>query len=63
MPEFLPMSIRRILLVAERERERLNTGIEEPDLELTIGDRSRLSNQLIQADRVVVARTYVSAFA
>ena len=40
---------------AERERERLNTGIEELDLELAIGDRSRLSNQLVQADGVVVA--------
>jgi hypothetical protein len=34
---------------AERERERLHTGIEELDLELAIGDRSRLTNQLIQA--------------
>jgi hypothetical protein len=33
---------------AERERERLHTGIKELDLELAIGDRSGLSNQLIQ---------------
>ena len=34
---------------AERERERLHAGIEELDLELSIADRSRLSEQLIQA--------------
>ena len=36
-------------LLAEREGERLHTGIEKLDFELAIGDRSRLSNQLIQA--------------
>jgi hypothetical protein len=43
----------------QRERERLHTGIEELDLELWIDDRSRLSNQLIEAlvgDRVVAFR-------
>src|SRR5947208_1333286 len=51
---------------AERERERLHTGIEELDLELAIGDRSRLSNQLIQAllgDRAVALVVYVSSMA
>ena len=33
---------------AERERERLDAGIEELDLELAIDDRLRLSDQLIQ---------------
>jgi hypothetical protein len=34
---------------AERERERFHAGIEKLDLELSIGDRSRLSNQLLEA--------------
>src|SRR5262245_64566102 len=34
---------------AERERERLHAGVEELDLEPSIGDRSRLPDQLIQA--------------
>ena len=49
---------------AERERERLHTGIEELDLELAIGDRSRLSNQLIQAllgDRAFTLVVYVTS--
>src|SRR4051794_22726478 len=51
---------------AERERERLHTGIEELDLELSIDDRSRLSNQLIQAlldDRSVALVVHVSSIA
>ena len=49
---------------AERERERLHTGIEELDLELAIGDRSRLSNQLIQTllgDRSFTLVVYVTS--
>src|ERR1700704_1048894 len=37
------------LRLAERERERFHAGIEKLDLELTLVDRSRLPNQLIQA--------------
>jgi hypothetical protein len=49
---------------AERERERLHTGIEALDLDLAIGDRSRLSNQLIQAllgDRAHTLVVYVTS--
>jgi hypothetical protein len=35
----------------ERKGERSQAGIEELDLELAIGNRSRLSNQLIKALR------------
>ena len=51
---------------AERERERFHAGIEELDLELSIGDRSRLSNQLIQAllgDRAVALVVDVTSMA
>ena len=51
---------------AERERERLHTGIEELDLELSLGDRSRLSNQLIQAllgDRAVTLLICITSMA
>ena len=51
---------------AERERERLHAGIEKLDLELSIGDWSRLSNQLIQAllgDRAVALLVYVTPVA
>src|SRR5689334_18702954 len=34
---------------AECERERLHTGLQELDLELAVGDRSGLANQLVQA--------------
>jgi len=37
------------LVSTERERERLGTAIEELDREQTIGNRSRLPNELIHA--------------
>ena len=49
---------------AERERERLHASVEELDLELSIADRSRLSEQLIQAlfdGRAVAAGVHVAA--
>ena len=49
---------------AERERERLHASIEELDLELSIADRSRLPDQLIQAlfaGRAVAAGVDVAA--
>ena len=48
---------------AERERERLHAGIEELDLELSIDDRLRLSDQLIQPlfdHRAVAALVHVA---
>jgi hypothetical protein len=51
---------------AEGERERFHIGIEELDLEPSIGDRSGLSNQLIQAllgDRAVALVVDVSSMA
>ena len=51
---------------AERERERFHAGIEKLDLELPLGDRSRLSNQLIQAllgDRAVAFVVDISSWA
>ena len=38
----LPLNV--LVASAERERERLHTGIEELDLELSIDDRLRLSD-------------------
>jgi hypothetical protein len=35
------------IVLAERERERLHASVEELDLELSIDDRPRLSDQLI----------------
>jgi hypothetical protein len=37
------------MVSAERERERLHARIEEFDLELTLGDGSGLSDQLVQS--------------
>ena len=51
---------------AERERERRHTGIEELDFELALGDRSGLSNQLIQAwlrNRAVTFVVYITSMA
>jgi hypothetical protein len=51
---------------AEREGERFHAGIEKLDLELSIDDRFRLSNQLIQAlvrDRPVTLLVYITAMA
>ena len=49
---------------AARERERLHASVEELDLELSIADRSRLSEQLIQAlfdGRAAAAGVHVAA--
>jgi hypothetical protein len=51
-------------LLAEREGERLHTGIEKLDFELAIGDWPRLSNQLIQpmlADGAGTSIVYVAS--
>ena len=51
---------------AERESERFHAGIEKLDLELSIDDRSRLSNQLIQPllrDRAITSLVYVTSMA
>ena len=48
----------------KRERKRLHTGIKELDLKLPIGDRSRLSNQLIQTligERAFTLVVYVTS--
>jgi hypothetical protein len=50
----------------EREGERFHAGFEKLDLELSVGDRSRLSNQLIQAllgDRAVTLRVDITSMA
>src|SRR5437867_5903944 len=50
----------------KRERERFDARIEELDLELSLGDRPRLSNQLIQAllrDRAVALVVYITSMA
>src|SRR4051812_18229235 len=54
------------LVSTEREGERFHPGIEKLDLELSVGDRSRLSNQLIQAllgDRAVTLLVDIAAMA
>lgn len=55
-----------VVASAECESERLHAGIEKLDLELAIGDRSRLSNELIQAllgDRAATVIVYVTSMA
>ena len=65
-PLMLKDHLRALSPSAESERERLHTGIEELDLELSLGDRSRPSNQLIQAllgDRAVTMLIYITSMA